>query len=194
MRKLSIVLAAAAIGLAAAPRFATAAPSFSDAFCPRAVPKVVAFGELSAKDDAAKIAAAAKSAADAYRLCASDAQSTLNVAVEPTVNYDKTRAAQFLVVAGRAEVAAGQNQAAIADLREARKIAVDVVEWQPQSQSYRMSSKAAGNSSARNNDRNGSEYKPSAVDIVAAADAALAPLLAPAGASAAPQPAASPKP
>jgi len=191
MRRRSIVLAAVAFGLVVP---SPGVAGFSDAICPRAVPKVVAFGEAGQSNDPAKIAAAAKDAAAAYRQCASDAQSTVNVAVEPTVNYDKTRAAQFLVVAGRAETVLKDAKSATADLADARKLATDVAEWQPQSQTFHMSSGLAGNSSDRNSDRNGSRYKDAAKEIVTAADQALANLGVSPAPAASPAAAASPKP
>src|ERR1700734_3239888 len=82
--------------IAGANAVATAAPALPpETICPRAVPKIVAFTDAVATNDAAKIAAAARAAADTYQLCAADAQSSVNVAVEPTVNYDKTRQAQY---------------------------------------------------------------------------------------------------
>ncbi len=180
MRKTYIGLTVAAVVLAGSLQTANAAEAYSDTLCPAAVPKVVAFTEAGAGNDGVKIRAAAKAAADAYRRCAADAQSTVNVAWEPTVNYDKTRAAQFLVVAGRVGAATGDQAGAAADLRQARALAQDVAEWQPQSQSYTMSNGPAGNAAGRNSDRNGSRYKPQATDIMKAADAELAKLSAPA--------------
>jgi len=187
MRRLSIVFAVAVFGIAAPPP-ARGADAFADPLCPRAVPKVVAFNDAAPSNDMTKIGAAARDAAEAYRACASEAQATLNLAIEPTVNYDKTRAAQFLVVAGRAAAARGDDKAAVAALRDAKLLATDVAEWQPQSLAYHMSSGRAGNSSQRNTDRNGSRYKSAADDIVAAANEALAKLDASPALSAPPLP------
>jgi len=196
MRILPVALAVAFATVAAPPAARAATPPYSDTMCPRAAPPVIAFNDAASSADPVKIAGAAKSAAEAYRLCATDAQASQRVQYEPVVNYDKTRAAQFLVVAGRAEAVLGHNEAALAELRDARRIAADVAEWQPSSQTYHMSSGLDGNSADRNTDRNGSRYKPAAVEIVAAADAALAKLngtSVPATAPA-PAPSASPKP
>lgn len=165
-----------------------AAPPFSDPMCPRAVQSVIAFNDAAAGNDALKIRDAARSAAAAYRACASVAQATPNVALEPTVNYQKTRAAQFLVVEGRLDATAGDRNAAVAALHDARSFAAEVVEWQPQSMSYTMSN-SAGNAAARNTDRNGSRYKDAAAAILASADAELGKL-----GVASPQPAPSTKP
>jgi hypothetical protein len=189
MGRLTAFAFAAVCAAIAATAPASAAPPFSDTNCPRAVQNVVAFNDAAAANDAPKIRAAAHGAADAYRACASVAQATTNIAVEPIVNYDKTRAAQFLIVAGRLDAASGDAKAATAALTEARAMAKDVVEWQPQSLSYTMSNGGAGNSSSRNSDRNGSRYKTAALEIVASADVELAKL-----GQASPQPAASTKP
>jgi hypothetical protein len=178
---------------------AAAAPSGpSDTICPRAVPKIVAFTDAVATNDAAKIAAAARAAADAYQLCAADAQSSVNVAIEPTVNYDKTRQAQYLVVAGKALLASGNDSDGVSTLKTARKLADDVAGWQPSSMAFNSTNHAGhatgdaggpadASSTQRNTDRNGSRYKGAAIEIRDAADAAL---IRPQAA----QPAASPKP
>lgn len=175
--------------LAPAQPAAAAAPSFSDVMCPRAVGSVVAFNDAASINDVAKVRAAARAAAQAYRECASAAQATPNLALEPTVNYDKTRAAQFLIVAGRLDAASGDVKDASTALRDGRTMALEVVEWQPQQSSYTMSNGGAGNSASRNSDRNGSRYKDNAREIVTAADAELAKL-----GQAAAQPAPSSKP
>lgn len=190
----SVFCAAGCTLFASPPAFAADAPS--DVACPRAVPKLIAFNEASASSDAAKIAAAARDAADAYRTCASN--SSVNVPVEPTVNYDKTRAAQFLVVLGRAQVASGNTVDGAKSLKDARGLASEVAEWVPSAQSYSRTM-AGETSSARNTDRNPSRYKSTAIEIRDAATQELAKLAAPtAGTSpvpaATPAAAASPKP
>lgn len=167
---------------------ARAADVPKDALCPRAVPKVSAFNDAAAGGDGAKIAAAAQAAADAYALCAVDAQ--VATSIEPAVNYDKTRRAQFLVVVGRADAAVGKPAEALAALRTARAVADEVYTWLPSSTSYTTSNRTSGTSSDRNGDRVGSRYRDSAHQIQAAADAELAKL-EPAGA--APAPSASPQ-
>lgn len=176
----------------AAARPAAAGTAPADTLCPRAVPKIAAFNEAAASKDIAKITAAARAAAEAYELCASDAQVAKGVAVEPSVNYDKTRAAQYLVVEGRALAAGGNTADAIVALKAARRFADDVFTWQPESQAWHasattgggsaeagstasMTSSAAGggNEAHRNTDRGGSRYKESAGEIRDAADAEL---------------------
>ncbi len=172
--------------LCSAPAHAADAPK--DALCPRAVPKISAFNDAAAAGDGAKIAAAAQAAADAYQLCAVDAQ--VATSIEPAVNYDKTRRAQFLVVVGRADAAVGKPAEALAALHTARTVADEVYTWLPSSTSYTTSNRTSGTSSDRNGDRVGSRYRDSAHQIQAAADAELAKL-EPAGA--APAPSASPQ-
>lgn len=169
------------------------APAYSDIICPRAVPEVVDFMAAGATKDPAKIASASRAAAEAYQLCASNAQTAIGVAVEPTVNYDKARAAQFLVVEGRALAAAGKTADAVAALTTARRLADDVATWQPESQTWHASSstggpggvsddpgpQTGGNTAAHSTDHVGSRYKTEAVEIRAAADDALARLAPP---------------
>jgi hypothetical protein len=198
MRLQRFVCLAVAASALAATRPAIAETAVADPICPRAVPKLVAFNEAAASKDVAKITAAARSAADAYTLCASEAQVTKGVAVEPTVNYDKTRAAQYLVVLGRALAASGNAAEAGTALKSARTLADDVFGWQPDAQTWHASQTSGGvpggkpaddpglvgggNSAARNTDRNGSRYKEAARQIRTAADEELAKL-APASAS-----------
>jgi hypothetical protein len=188
MKLRALLPLAAAFAASVAPPFALAADAPKDALCPRAVPKLVAFTDAGASNDVAKIAAAAQAAADAYQACATD--SSVSAPIEPAVNYDKVRRAQFLVVVGRADAAAGKTAEAMAALRDARSTADDVAQWQPSSMSYSTSNRTSGTSSDRNGDRNGSRYRESAVQIRAAADQALESLKAgpPAGSSPSPGP------
>jgi len=165
------ILFAISAGGAAAAVAAPAPPA--DTLCPTAVPKLVAFKDASDSNDLPKIVDAARGAASAYERCLSDAQGNINVAVEPMINYDKTREAQFLVVAGRALLAEGNNPDGIQALKDARHLAVDVADWQPTSQAWNASNHT-GNSAQRNTDRNGSRYQDIARQIRDAADEALA--------------------
>lgn len=182
-------------GVVAASMVAAAAPALAgtasaDTICPRAVPKLVAFNDAAASKDIAKIAAAARGAADAYSLCASDASVAKGVAVEPAVNYDKTRAAQYLVVLGRALAANGNATEATTALKNARQYADEVFGWQPDAQKWHASQTtggtghgdlppdaAGGNMAVRNSDRDGSRSKETARQIRAAADEALEALI-----------------
>ncbi len=184
----SLAVAALVLAVLCSAPPARAADALKDALCPRAVPKLSAFNDAAAAGDGAKIAAAAQAAADAYQLCAVDAQ--VATSIEPTVNYDKTRRAQFLVVVGRADAATGKPAEAVAALRTARTVADEVYTWLPSSTSYTTSNRTTGTSSDRNGDRVGSRYRDSAHQIQAAAEAELAKL-EPAGA--APVPSASPQ-
>ena len=195
MRLQIFVCVAVAASAIAATRPAAADTAPTDQICPRAVPKIVGFNDAAASKDTAKIAAAARGAADAYAVCASEAQVAKGVAVEPSVNYDKTRAAQYLVVAGRALAAGGNATEAGAVLKTARHYADDVVSWQPDAQTWHASQttggaaggmsageadpgpgSSGGNSAGRNTDRNGSRYKEAARQIRTAADEELAKL------------------
>lgn len=198
--RLQIFVCVAVAASAIAASFPAAADTTpTDPICPRAVPKLVAFNDAAASKDIAKISAASRAAADAYVLCASEAQVTKGVAMEPTVNYDKTRAAQYLVVAGRALAATGNATEAGAVLKTARHYADDVFGWQPDAQTWHASqttggaaagmsggsddpsgASSGGNSAGRNTDRNGSRYKDAARQIRAAADEELAKLGVPA--------------
>ena len=183
----SFAVLAMAVAVLAPSAPARAADAPRDTLCPRAVPKLVAFNEAGATGDPAKIALAAYAAAEVYQLCATDAQ--LVTSIEPAVNYDKTRRAQFLVVAGRADAVAGKPAEAAAALRGARALAAEVADWLPSSTSYTTSNRTSGTSSDRNGDRKGSRYRDVAHQIQAAAEAELAKL-GPTSAS----PAASPSP
>jgi hypothetical protein len=196
MRLQSLLCVAVALGVVATAVPAGAENAPADLMCPRAVPKLVAFNDAAAAKDVAKISAAARATAEAYELCASDAQVAKGVAVEPTVNYDKTRAAQFLVVEGRALAAGGNTVDAVAALKNARHLAEEVFVWQPESQSWHASATtggvgpiggepaaappnaAGGNEARRNTDRGGSRYKEAAGQIRDAADAELKKLQA----------------
>lgn len=171
-RTVAGVLAMSAAGAATAG--AAPAPP-ADTLCPTAVPKLVAFRDASAGNDLRKIAEAARSAADAYQRCLSDAQGNSGVAVEPMINYDKVREAQFLVVVGRVLLTQGESTEGIQALKDARQLAVDVADWQPASQAW-VASNVVGheNAASRNTDRNGSRYQETAREIRDAADAALA--------------------
>jgi hypothetical protein len=197
MRIQSFVWVAVAACALASPCAATAADlAPADPICPRAVPKIVTFNDAAASKDVAKIAVAARSIADTYEVCASDAQVAKGVAVEPTVNYDKTRAAQYLVVLGRALAATGKTPEAVTAFKTARRYADEVATWQPDAQMWHASAtsggagpnpgrgrpddatgpQTGGNTAARNTDRNGSRYREAAVQIRAAADGELATL------------------
>jgi hypothetical protein len=188
MRLRTLVCVAIAASAIAAAHPAAAAPLPTDQMCPRAVPKIVALNDAAASLDKGKIATAARGAADAYSVCASEAQVAKGVAIEPTVNYDKTRAAQYFVVVGRALAASGNTAEAGAALKTARQYADDVIGWQPESISWHASQTSGGpvagegmaptggNTAARNPDRDGSRYKDVARQILSAADQELAKL------------------
>ena len=198
MRLQHCLAVAVAAGSLAIAQPAVAAPTFSDIICPRAVPKVMDFAAAGATNDAAKIAVASRAAAEAYQLCASDAQVAKGVAIEPTVNYDKTRAAQFLVVEGRALAAGGNSADALTVLKNARRLADDVATWQPESQTWHASASTgapggaprgtqddvapapgSSNSAAHSSDHDGSRYKEAAVQVRDAADGEIGKLAPP---------------
>lgn len=172
MRSISFGLAVSLAALVVAAPLAALAQPPSDLMCPRAVPKLVEFQDASGGKDITKILSASRGAADAYLTCLSEAKTRF--AEEPYMNYDRTRAAQFLVVEARALTATGDTKSATAALHDAHRLADEVVTWLPMSQTYSQSSGTEGNSADRNTDRNGSRYKASAKEILAAADDELA--------------------
>jgi hypothetical protein len=157
-----------------------------DNLCSQAIPHLVDFQQASAGKDLAKIAAAARGAADAYQLCLSEAKT--RTTEEPRWNYDRTRAAQFLVVEGRALAAIGDTKGAIQALQDARSLADDVVQWDGSGQTFSQSNNGSGYSTDRNTDRRGSQYKDAAKQVEAAALDELAKLNAPARRQASPAP------
>ncbi|MBV8369697.1 MAG: hypothetical protein JO036_12330 [Candidatus Eremiobacteraeota bacterium] len=174
MRSLGIGFAAALfVCSAAVPAAAADAPA--DLVCPRAVPKLVAFHDASATKDLAKILPAVREAADAYLTCLSEAKT--RTYEEPYMNYDRTRAAQFLVVEGRVLALRGDTKSAVAVLEDAHDLAQQVVTWLPMSQTYIQSSNVhVGNSATRSTDRDGSRYQAEAKAVLAAADDELVKL------------------
>ena len=163
--------------LAGAPYAVRAADAPADTFCPRAVPQLTAFNQLIAEGgkDLAKVASVAGAAAHQYQLCIGEA--TTNVVDEPRINYDRVRAAQFLVVQGRALAATGDAKGALQALKDARTLADFVAKWEPSAQGYSQSNNGTGYSASRGTpDHTGSRYRESATQIVAAADTELAKL------------------
>jgi hypothetical protein len=180
MRSYSFGLALAFVAcLAGAPHAVHAADAPSDTFCPRAVPKLAAFDAL-ARDggkDLAKVATVAGETAHEYQLCIGEA--TTRVVDEPRINYDRVRAAQFLVVQGRALAATGDSKGALQAFKDARSLADFVAKWEPSSQGFSQSNSGSGYSSSRGPaDHNGSRYREAATQIVTAADSELATLIA----------------
>lgn len=193
-------VAFAVLAAALVPSFAAAAaPAHKDAWCPAAGGALDTLDSVTASNDPTKIGSAAHSIVDTYLGCAAEAQVAKNV--EPAMNYDKTRAAQFQVVVARTLAAQGKTSDAIAAYREARKLAMDVAEWTPSSMSYTASNGLGGTSMSRNTSRGTSQYHDPAIQIRDAVDAELAKLgagqgSAPANAApaASPSAAASPAP
>ena len=178
MRPYDFGLSLALVGcLAGAPYAVRAADAPADTFCPRAVPQLAAFNRLAAEGakDLAKVATVAGEAAHEYQLCIGEA--TTNVFDEPRINYDRVRAAQFLVVEGRALAATGDAKGALQALKDARSLADFVAKWEPSAQGYSQSNSGRGYSASRGTpDHTGSRYRESATQIVAAADTELAKL------------------
>jgi hypothetical protein len=163
--------------LAVVPSIASAAtPAYTDALCPGAVPDVTAFNNDALAKDYAKLVTDAQATANAYHICTVDARASTGLPVEPTVNYDQTREAQFLVVLGKLQVATGKSADAVASFKTALALATDVAQWMPDAESWTASNGLGGNSSSRNTDRQPSQYKEAAVAIQAAANAELAKL------------------
>jgi hypothetical protein len=187
MRSLSFGITVSFAACVATSSFAVAAEAPTDLLCPRAVPKLVEFRDASSGNDVRKILAAARGAADAYKTCLSEAKT--RTYEEPYVNYDRTRAAQFLVVEGRALAATGDTKSAIAALQDAHALAQEVVSWLPMGQTYTQSSDVnLENSASHSTDRKGSRYQEAAKAILTAADDELVKLNAPARRQASPTP------
>ncbi|MEA2787413.1 MAG: hypothetical protein QOF71_3517 [Candidatus Eremiobacteraeota bacterium] len=176
MKVLSGVLAlaaAAVLVLPASPAHAQAAP-FSDRLCPEATQYVVALGKLTAADTPQVIYDAAHATTAAYETCAT--RYLGNGQIEPQVHYAHTRQASFSIVEARALVALNRSADAKRVLQNSRHLAIDVFDWRTDGATKRPSN-----------------YHDAAGDIVAAADADLAKLAAPAATtSAAPAPSSSP--
>jgi hypothetical protein len=194
------LLLAAILGssvLAVIPIHARAAdPTYTDTVCPRAVPKVTTFNGDAIAKNYAKLVDDAQAVVSAYRDCTTDARATAGLAFEPTVNYDQTRTAQYLVVLGRLQAAAGNPVAAVTSLKSARALAGAVADWIPSAAagsaptapptnighmgmgmgSMAPSTVSVDTSAGHNSDRQPSRYKDAAVQIQVAADAELAKL------------------
>jgi hypothetical protein len=187
----------AAAGIAAVAATAVAASAaplpLSDPMCPRAVPRLAAFNEAAQSNDISRIAAAARSAADIYEQCAADARAQTGrfLSVEPYVNYETTREAQFRVVEARALIANGDLAGGLRAMRDARRLADYVATWQPESMSWDSTnhstmqndpvirfSDASGvqhsmSFASHVPDHDGSRYQTAALEIRAAADQLL---------------------
>jgi hypothetical protein len=167
----SAVLAALAVGLSA-PAFA--ADPHADPFCPEAVGKTNAFIAAAKGNDPSEVAVAAHAVYDTYMSCAASAK--LANAVEPAVNYDETRAAQYAFAEGRAFAAAGRKDEAVKALQISRKLSDSVVRWLPVPYAEHTSNIRGQSWTESNPDRRPSVYAPNAKDVRDAADAMLAKL------------------
>jgi hypothetical protein len=171
--KVWVVLSSLAVvcALVAAPGLAKA--DTGDGLCPQALPKVDGFTTAGRSNDPGKIAEAAKAAADAFRLCMSDARIT--GPIEPRYNYDELRAAYFTVVEGRALEVLGKPAEAIVAFKDARSLANELAAWEPDSNLW-SGNNITGTASSRNSDRRPSQYKDAAVQIRTVAESELAKL------------------
>lgn len=188
MNRLAAAGFALALGTVLGAPSSAAAPK--DAYCPEAAAKVDAFTSLASSNDAAKVAAAAAAAAEIYRSCALNATSVGNI--EPAVNYDQTRIAQFEFAQARSLLLLGKTTEAVALFRDARALAAKVAAWTPAGTVYLNSNRPGVSDSALNRDRKPSSYQKNALAIRDAVDAQLAQIGAAAEPS--PAPAASPSP
>jgi hypothetical protein len=110
---------------------AAAEPAYTDTLCPRAVPKVTTFNNDAMAKSYAKLVDDAQAVVNAYHNCMTDARATTGLSLEPMVNYNQTRTAQYMIVLGRLQAATGDLAAAIDSLKRARALATDVAEWLP---------------------------------------------------------------
>lgn len=150
-----------------------AAADNGDKLCPRALPKIDDFTAAAKASDVAKISDSAAAAADAFRLCMVDARVT--GPIEPLYNFDEVRAAYFSTVHGRALLALGKRDEAIAAFKDARSLANEVAVWQPDSNAW-SGNNVTGTASGRNSDLRPSQYKDAAIQIRVADEAALGTL------------------
>jgi hypothetical protein len=144
LRTLMIAMGSVTVIVLNGARTSAAPLPLSDPMCPRAVPQLVAFNDAGRSNDLGRIAQAAHAAAEVYQACAADAQSRTGrfLSAEPFLNYEKTRAAQFLVVEGRALIASGNLSAGIDVMKEARRLADYVANWQPESVAWDVTNRA----------------------------------------------------
>jgi hypothetical protein len=168
-----LALAVAAVLLAPTSRADAQAP-FSDRLCPEATQYVVALGKLTASDTPQTVYDAAHATTAAYETCAT--RYLGNGQIEPQVHYAHTREASFSIIEARALVGLNRPADAKRVLQNSRRLAIDVFDWRTDGSTKRPSN-----------------YHDAAGDIVAAVDADLAKLAAPAAATGtAPAPSSSP--
>lgn len=165
----SLAVTAAAVAWQPVP----AAAANGDDLCPRALPKIDEFTAAAKASDVAKISDSAAAAAEAFRLCMVDAR--ISGPIEPRYNFDEMRAAYFVTVHGRALLAQGKRDDAIAAFKDARSLANEVAVWQPDSNAW-SGNNITGTSSGRNSDLRPSQYKDAAIQIRTADEAALGTL------------------
>jgi hypothetical protein len=155
---------------------ASAAPKGADLLCPGATPTLIALSELPDINDYAKFAQATQKVVDAYKYCITVASG--DGAIEPTVHYDETRAAQFEVLLGRTLANLGKFEEAHAAFAEARRLAKIVSDWTSPSMGYATDNKN-GTTPIQNTQRSYSQFRESATAITKAADDELAKLAIP---------------
>jgi hypothetical protein len=152
-----------------------------DAICPSAVPKVAAFGSLPPSSEPKQIETVARAAFETYLACYNRQKfaGLSNPSLQREwMNYDQTKAAQFLVIVGRCQAAQGKPVDAAVSLKQARAYTLEVIEWVPPAQTIHGSSTGAA-TSERNNDHSRSRWYDTAVAVRDAADAELAKLAKP---------------
>jgi|SRR5471030_1904244 len=144
----------------------------SDAICPSAVSPVKVLAAANSTNDPVKVSDAARNVVRAYNDCASTART--NGAVEPAMNYDEVRAAQYGVLLGRALYLQQNYDGAHAAFVDARRLSGEVTEWTPPSMEYTNNEWLA---TSKNKGNIHSQWRDTAVEISKAADAELAKLV-----------------
>jgi hypothetical protein len=168
MRSYRFGLATIAALLCVAPALHPAEAVPGDTYCPRAAPGLAAFSAATqgpGQHDLAKIGAAARQAAEEYQLCIGEA--TTRVVDEPRINYDRVKAAYFLLVEARALAASGDTKTALQAAQESRKLADFVATWQPAALGAYQNNNGSGYADTRTTDHNGSAYQPDAKAVLA---------------------------
>ncbi|HYZ16738.1 MAG TPA: hypothetical protein VE591_10065 [Candidatus Acidoferrum sp.] len=174
-----------ATAIVVSPLRITAEP-YKDVLCPAAAQSVTDFNAANVANDSSKTAAAARRAIDAYAGCAMNALSVGNI--EPAVNYDHVRMAQFEYALAKVLAESGKDDEVVPHLQNARKLADEVATWVPSATNYINSNHAGVTGSGRNGNRSGSNYQQNAITIRDAADGVLRRL----GAAATPNPSSTP--
>ena len=173
--RLALVVAALSIVACGQAARAADAPPFSDPLCTDAAKPVTAYNVLT-KDPNTTLDAAiagAQSIVDAYNQCAAEA---LRDGSTPKLQYAHLSAAQYMYVIGGWQHLGGNDDLARSQWEASLKLAQDIIDWQPMSQTYYSSNDVnVGSDSEHNPHGNGrSQYLGAATAVHDADQKALA--------------------